>query len=226
MRLLRLLQLASPALPVGGYSYSQGLEAAVNAGLVTNASDASNWLFHLLRRFVGRCEAPLVLLTCAAFDDDNAPLLADYCAFYLASRETAAARDETRQMAWSLRKLALELKWLSFAKQDVLQGLLEPVYPVVFAMCATALGIESDLVLFGYLFAWLENQVIALQKLAPVGQSAGQLLLHQISEQIPAVLVDARRRAELGVEAIETMAPHLGILMSRHESQYSRIFRT
>ena len=226
IQLLRLLQLASPALPIGGYSYSQGLEAAVHAGQVTDAAGARVWLGHLLSRFVSRCEAPLVLIGCSALTEGQAQLLADCCGLYIASRESAAARDETRQMAWSLRKLALEMNWPAPVQRPLFEQLDEPAYPVVFAMCASALGIEPNAVLSAYLFAWIENQVIALQKLAPVGQSAGQQLLFDLCELIPGVLTDAKARAERGLDAIETMAPHLGILMSRHESQYSRIFRT
>jgi urease accessory protein len=226
MHLLRLFQLASPALPVGGYSYSQGLEAAVNAGQVKNAGDARLWLEHLLVRFIARSEAPLILIAAAAFADQDKATLERCCEIYRCSRETAAARDETRQMAWSLRRLAIEMNWLVGERRDLLEGILEPVFPVVFAIAAGALGIEPELTVSAYLFSWLENQTIALQKLAPVGQSLGQQLLFELGSLIPAVVASASARAELGLEQIETMAPHLGLLMARHASQYSRLFRT
>ena len=223
--LMRLLQLASPALPVGGYSYSQALEAAVNADQVCDASSAEGWISNVLHRFTARSEAPMVLLAGRCLKQDAAMLqLLNQC--YLASRESSAARDETRQMGWSLRNLATHCDWLEAADKCVLETLVEPVFPVVFGACGAGLGLPGQLVLSGYLFSWLENQIIALQKLLPVGQSVGQAMLFTLAASIPSICAEAQQRSEQGIDGIETMAPHMGLLAARHESQYSRIFRT
>ena len=223
--LMRLLQLASPALPVGGYSYSQALEAAVNAKQVVDAAGAEIWLSNLLHRFMVRSEAPVVLLA-GLYLNHQAGMLQQLNQIYLASRESAAARDETRQMGWSLLNLARHCDWLEPAHRDCLSSLSEPVFPVVFGASGAALGLPGQVALSGYLFSWLENQIIALQKLLAVGQSVGQALLFKLAESIPRICAEAALRAEQGIDAIETLAPHLGVLAARHESQYSRIFRT
>jgi urease accessory protein len=223
--LMRLLQLASPALPVGGYSYSKALEAAVNGGQVSDASSAEHWIRNVLHRFMARSEAPVVLLAARYLKHDAARLQPlNQC--YLASRESAAARDETRQMGWSLFNLAAHCDWLEAPDKNALEALLEPTFPVLFGACGAALGLPAQVVLSGYLFSWLENQVIALQKLLAVGQSTAQAMLFALAASIPRVCAEAAQRAEGGIDSIETLAPHLAVLAARHESQYSRIFRT
>jgi urease accessory protein len=223
--LMRLLQLASPALPVGGYSYSQALEAAVDRGQVHDALSANRWISNVLHRFVARSEAPVVLLAGTYLRQDGSTLAAlSQC--YLASRESAAARDETRQMGWSLLNLARHCDWLESADAAVLESIAEPVFPVAFGVCGAALGLSGQMTLSGYLFSWLENQVIALQKLLALGQSVGQAMLFDLAASIPRICAEAAQRADNGLDAIETLAPHLGLLAARHESQYSRIFRT
>jgi urease accessory protein len=199
--LMRLLQLASPALPVGGFSYSQALEAAVNCGQVSDATSALRWIGNVMNRFIARSEAVAVLLAGSNLKNNGEQLQTlNQC--YLASRESAAARDETRQMGWSLLNLAIHCDWLNAADKKSIANLS------------------------GYLFSWLENQVIALQKLLPVGQSAGQAMLFDLAASIPRICAEAEGRADGGIDGIETVAPHLGLLAARHESQYSRIFRT
>ncbi len=223
--LMRLLQLASPALPVGGFSYSQALEAAVNCGQVSDATSALRWIGNVMNRFIARSEAVAVLLAGSNLKNNGEQLQTlNQC--YLASRESAAARDETRQMGWSLLNLAIHCDWLNAADKKSIANLVEPVFPVVFGACGAALGLPGQLTLSGYLFSWLENQVIALQKLLPVGQSAGQAMLFDLAASIPRICAEAEGRADGGIDGIETVAPHLGLLAARHESQYSRIFRT
>ena len=136
--LMRLLQLASPALPVGGYSYSQALEAAVHGGQVSDAVGAQRWISNVLHRFMARSEAPVVLLAGSYLQHDSAMLLS-LNACYLASRESAAARDETRQMGWSLLHLAAHCDWLEAPAKNALEALPEPVFPVIFGACGAAL---------------------------------------------------------------------------------------
>jgi urease accessory protein len=223
---LRLLQLASPALPVGAFSYSQGLEAAAEAGVVTNAADTERWIATVLMRFQARSEAPLWLLAFKAFAAANEATLKAQNEFYIASRETAAWRDETRQMGWSLAQLALRLDWLETGQRACVVALGRPAYPLMFAGCAEALKLPAIVALSAYLFAWLEGQCVVAQKILPIGQSAAQEMLFRLAEGIPSVVQEAVKRAALGLPAVETFAPRLGILAARHESQYSKMFRS
>src|SRR6267142_37289 len=97
--LIRLLQLASPTLPVGAYSYSQGLEAAIEAGIVTDAQSAERWIGDVLEFSVARMEGPMLLRFMEEKD------LEELNAVFLASRETAELRAETAQMGYSLNRL-------------------------------------------------------------------------------------------------------------------------
>ena len=149
MSLARLLQLASPTLPVGAYSYSQGLEAAVEAGIVTDAASAERWIADVLELSVARME--LAVLRSQLEEPGQA--LND---FFLASRETAELRAETLQMGYSLAKLLAEL--------GVDVPIEQPALPTAFACAARAWGISSHEAAVAYLWSWLENQVMAALK--------------------------------------------------------------
>lgn len=226
MQQLRLLQLASPALPVGAFSYSQGLEAAAHAGIVTDLADTERWIDALLRRFQARLEAPLWLLAYQAFESGDHAALAAGQALYIASRETRALRDETRQMGWSLAQLAIKLDWLGPEQRRAVDLLGRPAYPLMFAGAAQALRLPAVQALAGYLFAWLEGQCVVAQKILPIGQSAAQGMLFRLAAAVPAIVQEAGRRAHQGLDGVETFAPHLGILAARHETQYSKMFRS
>lgn len=198
----RLLQLACPTLPVGAYSYSGGLEAAIEAGLVTDAASAQRWIGDVLEHSVARMEAPLLLKMIEQPD-------ARWNEMLLASRETAEFRAETVQMGYSLNRLLPELGIEACPWE-------EPSFPAVYAHAARAWGIAPRQALTAYLWAWLENQVMSAVKAVPLGQTDGQKMLlalgaklHEVSEDEPG-----------------NFAPGLAILSSRHETQYSRLFRS
>jgi urease accessory protein len=207
--LVRLLQLASPTLPVGAYSYSQGLEAAIEAGIVKDAESAGRWIKDVLDFSVASMEAPVLfrLLTEEA-ETENLNTL------FLASRETAELRAETVQMGYSLCRLLGEL-----GIKDLPQG--ETAFPTAFAFAAREWGIEPREALVGYLWSWLENQVMAAIKGIPLGQTDGQKILLSIANTLPSL---AEQAMELKNPA--NFAPGLAMLSSRHETQYSRIFRS
>jgi urease accessory protein len=208
--LVRLLQLASPTLPVGAYSYSQGLEAAIEAGIVKDAPSAGRWITDVLELSFARMEAPMFLrfLENADLEKQNS--------IFLATRETAELRAETVQMGYSLNRLlpALKVEPLAFD---------EPSFPVVFATAARAWKLDSHDALQAYMWAWIENQVIAAVKAVPLGQTDGQKLLFLLSEKIPFIVKNA---ATMGDEEMGNFAPGLAALSSRHETQYSRLFRS
>lgn len=217
---LRLLQLCSPTLPVGAYSYSQGLEAAIEAGIVKDAAAARAWIGDVLALSLATFEAPVLLRLVEAWNDADAARAGHWNAEFLASRETAELRAETVQMGYSLTKL---LRDLEGDKARPLDALDEPAWPTAFAFAVSLWGIEPREALAAYLFAWVENQVLAAVKTVPLGQTDGQRMLLALGSAIPAAVEDALRRPD---EALSNLAPGLALLSSRHETQYSRIFRS
>ncbi len=204
IHLPRLLQLASPLLPVGAYSYSQGLESAVEAGVVKDAASAEAWIGDALSLSIGRFEAPVLwrMMQGEALND-----------FFLAGRETAELRAETLQMGYSLKKLLEDLALGSVPAEA-------PAYPTAFAFAVERLDLDPADALLAYLWSWLENQVLAAVKAVPLGQTAAQRILLRLGERLPGVA----REAE-GLEPTN-FVPGLAVLCARHEAQYSRLFRS
>jgi urease accessory protein len=204
MMLARLLQLASPTLPVGAYSYSQGLEAAVEAGIVKDAASAERWIGDVLEFSVARMEAPLLWQMMHGQDWNE---------MFIASRETAELRAETLQMGHSLCRLLEELGFTDLPEGEV-------AFPTAFAIAARRWNIEPGAALVAYLWSWLENQVMAAVKAVPLGQSAGQRILFSLGEGLERIADEA------GKAEFSNFVPGLAILSSRHETQYSRLFRS
>jgi urease accessory protein len=204
MSLARLLQLASPALPVGAYSYSGGLEAAMEAGVVSDAASAERWIGDVLQHSVGTFDAPLLLQLISSPGREK-----ELNELYIASRETAELRAETLQMGYSLCRLLREL-----GVPGVPEG--EVGFPTAFAVAARSWGIDARQAVEAYLWSWLENQVMAAVKAVPLGQTDGQKILLKLGETVQAY----------GEEPMANFAPALAVLSSRHETQYSRLFRS
>ncbi len=198
----RLLQLASPTLPVGAYSYSGGLEAAAEAGIVKDAKSAERWIGDVLEFSVLRMEAPMLLRMIEAPSEE-------WNMQFLASRETAELRAETVQMGYSLNRLLPDLG-VAPCVYD------EPSFPAAYAQAVRAWGIPARQALTAYLWAWLENQVMAAVKAVPLGQTDGQKML----------LALGARLHEFSEEEPGNFAPGLAMLSSFHETQYSRLFRS
>lgn len=216
LRLVRLLQLASPALPVGAFSYSQGLEAAVEAGIVHDAASAERWIGDVFEAALAQMEAPVLLRLHAAWRDGDAAAAARWNALFLASRETAELRAETAQMGYSLARLLPELGVPA-------PGFEEIAFPTAFSRAAAHWGIAPAEALAAYLWAWLENQAMAALKAVPLGQTEGQKMLLALGARIPAAV---SRAAALEDEELCNFAPGLALLSARHETQYSRLFRS
>ncbi len=218
--LVRLLQLASPALPVGAYSYSQGLEAAVEAGLVRDAASAERWIGEVLALSVATFEAPVLARLMAACAANDLAAFARWNDEFLASRESAELRAETVQMGYSLRRLAREL---DFGGASALEAIGETSFPAAFAAVASAWKIPREDAIAAYLWAWAENQVMAALKAVPLGQTDGQRVLLALGDRLPEAV-----RAALAAddEGLGNFAPGLALLSSRHETQYSRLFRS
>jgi urease accessory protein len=206
MSLARLLQLASPTLPVGAYSYSQGLEAAVEAGIVRDAASAKAWIADVLEFSVARIEVPVLRLQI------EAPTQARND-FFIATRETAELRAETLQMGHSFAKLLMEL--------GVDVPFEQPAFPTSYAAAVRAWHVERQQAVVAYLWSWLENQAMAAVKAVPLGQTAAQKMLLILGERLEPIAA-----AELDEARWSNFAPGLAFLCARHETQYSRLFRS
>jgi urease accessory protein len=223
--LCRALHLASPALPIGSFSYSQGLETTVDLGLIRNEEDALEWISDALAEIIGRCDAPVVAFIHRAGRShpptERLSEITHWNSWFLASRESMELRRETEQMGWSLLQLALALNWITPA---AVTDELDPVaFPTAFALSAAGLALTETTTLTAFCFSWLETQVAAAMKLVPLGQAAGHRILNQCRTSVPTVV---RTAADTKPEDISSWAPMLGILSARHESQYSRLFRS
>ena len=211
--LLNLLWLASPALPVGAFSYSEGLEAAVDAGLVHDEASAGDWLLNQLELVQARAELPLIA---AAWRADEAELPA-LNAWVLQTRETAELLQQSTQMGRSLIAW-MQAQGLALA---ALQSLKPPTWTVVFARAGRARGAALEGLLTAAAFGWAENLTMAAVRAVPLGQSAGQRLLARLVAAIPAAVADA-----MAADEPIAFSPGLAVLSARHENQYSRLFRS
>lgn len=218
----RLLQLASQAFPIGGYSHSQGLEAAVESGLVSDEASVQRWITDVLMFSIATYELPAMGSMSAAWPlcDGSVRLLNQE---FLATRESAELRAATVQMGFSMRTLLKVLPGLPDWLVCTLGTIVEPTLPCVWSGLATAWSIPLLDSSIAYLWSWAENQVLVAMKSVPIGQSSGQRILLTVGAQIAALAEQAASPRE---RADSNFAPGLAILSSRHETQYSRLFRS
>lgn len=221
--LLHLLQLASPSLPIGAYSYSQGLEAALESRQVSDPVSARAWIVDTLHQVVARFEAPVLCRLMKAFANRDTDAVATWTERFIAARDTAEFRAETIQMGYSLGKLVAELALEDEGLLALLQAQPEIPLPTALAYAAVALGIPPDAAVLGTLFSWAENQVIVCVKSVPLGQVAGQRLLLSLRADLERA---AHTAQELHDDALSTWTPGLSLLSMQHEVQYSRLYRS
>ncbi len=221
--LIRLLQLASPALPVGAYSYSQGLEAACEAEIVRDKDSARQWIGDVLQFNIATMEAPIFARLYRAWQTEDLTSASYWNHYFLASRETAELRAETEQMGYSLVRLLVDGKFCDSAHVATLANMQPKSFPTAFSFAAVSFSVALAEALTAYLWSWLENQVIGAVKLVPLGQVAGQALMFELGQDLPGVVEHALSLAD---EALCNFSPGLAILSGQHETQYSRLFRS
>jgi urease accessory protein len=248
--LLQLIWLASPALPVGGFSYSEGLESAVDCGLVTNEATAANWLADQLHLSLARADLAALAQAVVAARASDVERLRALDAWVLRTRETSELRQQTVQMGRSL------MQWVkSLAPQpapskayhseppppvrpepvegpdhpEPVEGLTphtlawDPSYPIAFALAAAPCGASVRAIVLAFAFGWAENMAQAAIKSVPLGQGAGQRTLSRLAADMPAAVDHALSLAD---DERQAFSPMLAILSARHEHQYSRLFRS
>ena len=222
--LLMLMRLASPSLPVGGFSYSEGIESAVEAGQLSDEAGAVRWLGDQLHLGLARSELPVVARALAAWRDRDLASIAALDLWFRSTRETSELRQQSEQTG---RSLALWLRNRG-AASDGASGSLdalaaEPTWPICFALACAEAGASTDEALLAFASGWAENLVQAAMKSVPLGQRVGQRVLDALALEIPAAVEAA---LALPVGDMQSFMPMLAVLSSQHETQYSRLFRS
>jgi urease accessory protein len=218
--LLRLMQLVSPALPIGGYNFSQGLEYAIEVGWVRDEASALAWIDGLAHSAVGSLDVPVLHRLHTAWTDGNTALATRWSQFLIASRETAELRAEDRHLGRSLARVLADAG-IEGARDWIARS--DATFAGLFALGCTRWGVGIDECVYGYLWTWAENQVLAAVKAVPLGQSAGQRMLDALIRKIPDI---AARAATMSDGAIGSAAPMHLIASAAHETQYTRLFRS
>jgi urease accessory protein len=231
--LLRLLQLVSPALPIGTFAYSQALEAAVTAGWIADESTAREWIGGLLDETQAALDLPVLARLYAAWSgaDHDAGDAGDSSAdrpgavlrwgrFLLASRASSELQTEERHLGGNLARL---LDGLGVRQAHAWIASPDVTYGAMFALAARRWRIPLLTAAHGYAFAWVEAQTSAAVRLVPLGQSAGQRILLALGTRIPGVVSRALAVAD---DDIGAAAPSHAIASAHHETQYSRLFRS
>ncbi len=220
IRLLRLLQLVSPALPIGMYSYSQGMERAIDDSWLVSDKDCFEWLRGIMHHAQTPTDAAYLSRLHLAWSQGDTASVEYWSSELLACRESQELRDEDRQTGQALARLLVNLEipeaqaWLRHP-DATLAGL--------FSLAAVKWRLSCQDTLSAYLWGWLENQVLSAVKLVPLGQVAGQQLLYRLASEIPVCVQQAMALSDqdLGGSAWGQV-----LASGRHEMQYSRLFRS
>ena len=223
--LLQLIWLASPALPVGGFSYSEGLEAAIDHGLVHDEASCTRWLTDQILLTQARGDMAVIAQAVPAWQVLDTARLKALNAWVLSTRESSEMRLQTEQMGRSLLEWLRNLQDQCPASAQALQCLaaMPPSYPLAYALALACTRAPIEQALQAFAFGWAENMTQAALKAVPLGQSSGQRMLAALARAIPGAVHTAQ---SLSDETRQAFSPMLAILSSRHETQYSRLFRS
>lgn len=221
LALLRLLQLISPSLPVGGFTYSQGLEYAVEAGWVASDTDFVRWQQRIIEDTLGGVDWPVLVRLYRACEKDDSHGFACWSDFLLANRETGELRNEEKQRGQALARLIAE--WPDLPFTPPWQPALSQCQLAGFAWLGWQWGVPARALALGYGYSWLESSVMAGLKLVPFGQQKAQSLLRVLSATLPEVFAKAMTLED---DELGGSFPLQAIASSCHETQYSRLFRS
>jgi urease accessory protein len=219
--LLCLLQLASPALPVGAYSYSEGLESLVDNSIINNQETLKHWLESELGYGAIRLEAAVMVRAYDAASLGDFESLSSWNAWLSAARETEELRNSSWQMGRSLIQLFGKL-------QPEIKPLVDTVgnpcnYAIAFGIAAAHWDINIKAALLGYLHSWATNLITAGVKLIPLGQTTGQQLLLNLQGLLNTAMEEA---IALEDDNLSCCSWGLSLASMQHETQYTRLFRS
>lgn len=215
--LLRLLQLSSPALPVGAYAFSQGLEAAIDTQWIRNQQHVEEWLAIQLQHSLASVDIPILLRLHHALCVEDFARVQYLNALLLACRETEELRLGDVATGEALARLLPKLDLPFPVPMDT------PAFITLFTFAAVQWQVPADVAVLGYVWTWLENQVIAATKLLPLGQTQAQQLLGALQQLIPQAIATANAVAD---DDMGSSLPGLAFASMYHETQYTRLFRS
>lgn len=218
--LLRLMQLVSPALPIGAFAYSQGLESAVELGWVQDEDSARQWILDILQYGLGRTEGPIFQRQYIAWQQEDIDEALAWNDWLLAQRESFELRQEDVHLGQNLRRLLQDLQLDGVESIGQRPAL---AYVSAFSWAAWRWNIPMEEGLGGFYWSWAEQQVAAAIKLVPLGQTAGQRILGEVTASMTSLL---QHSLHLPDQAIGQGLPGLALASVRHETQYSRLFRS
>ena len=217
---LRLWQLISPALPVGAFAYSQGLEYAIEQQWIKDEKDTRQWIQGLLTHSLSSLEVPILARIYKAWQAEDLDTVIHWNHYLQASRESNELLMEDRHIGSALQLL---LGDLSISQVDQWPDDLQPSFATMFGLAASHWMVTLNEACQGFLWSWCENQVAAAIKLVPLGQTAGQRILSTVIDDIPLAV---ERGLQLSDGEIGAAAQGLGIASALHETQYTRLFRS
>ncbi|PAV26326.1 urease accessory protein UreF [Tamilnaduibacter salinus] len=219
LALLGLLQLVSPALPIGAFAWSQGLESALELGWVNNERELEHWLSGVLEDGLGRCELPLLGRLQPAWAEGDTGAVGEWNQWLRSVRETRELAEEDHYLGNALVRL---LGQLDLLPED---GALpdKPGYVTLFAWAAHVRGVPVRQTLIGFGWAWLENQLAVACKAMPLGHTAAQRGIERLRPELVRVVDQA---LTLGDDDLGPILPGLALASAQHETQYSRLFRS
>jgi urease accessory protein len=220
MQLLRICQLASPALPIGAFNFSQGLEYAVDAGWVKDEGSANEWLNGIATHAQATLDVPILIRLQRAWNAQSTKEVDSWSAYLMASRESAELRAEDRHTGQALAKVLVTLE---FSEAGSWIARRDATLATLFALACARWSIDTQMMASGYLWMWAENQVLAAVKLVPLGQSSYVRMLAQFAKRIPQLVEHANSIAD---EDIGIATPMQGVASAAHETQYTRLFRS
>lgn len=228
--LLQLMWLASPALPIGGFSYSEGLESGVDIAFITTESIANDWLIDQLHLSLSRADLSAAAKAIPAWRRADLACIDELNTWVLQTRESSELRLQTEQMGRSMldwwRKQPSFHPATDFTQKSADRSnsfFNAPTYPIAFALAASSTQASTRDCLMSFAFGWAENMVQAAVRAVPLGQTAGQRILANLTAQIPNAVDHAMRLMDSERQAF---SPMLAILSAQHETQYSRLFRS
>jgi len=235
VQILHLLRLVSPALPVGAFAYSQGLEGGIEQEWIHNEEDSLKWISGILQNNIAKLDLPALYWQSVILKNNDLSGFYDFNETIFAYRETAEFRLESHQMGQALLRLlrdtVIESECESFAgdSKTLLEAIQKKYHQIdwvsAFAIAAYSVQLNIQQAMLGYAWAWCETQVAAAIKMVPLGQTQGQKMLIQLTDIIFRVVDDLLINMP-DKNAIGAVSPNLAIVSSLHETQYSRLFRS
>ncbi|WP_243865066.1 urease accessory protein UreF [Halospina denitrificans] len=219
LSLLGLIQLISPALPIGAFAWSQGLESALELGWVSNEAEIGEWLSGVLEDGLTRCELPVLARLQRAWGEDDAQAVAHWNDWLHAVRETRELSEEDSHLGSALVRLLRQLALMP--PESMLPE--RPGYVTMFAWAAHLRGVPERQAMVGFSWAWLENQLAAACKALPLGHTAAQRVIETVRPELVGAVDTA---LTLEDEELGPILPGVALASAQHETQYSRLFRS